>query len=313
MAEIGTNIFTCKMLLEQNQLIGFPTETVYGLAGNALSIEAVTKIFETKNRPTFDPLICHTHEIDSLKKYVLSIPQMAYDLLSSFAPGPLTVLLSRKKNIPDLVTSGLEHVAFRIPNHPLALELLKNISFPLAAPSANPFGYISPTSAYHVQKQLGNFIPYILDGGNCSVGIESTIIGFRDNKAQIYRLGGMELDAIEHITGKAEVYLSSSKPAAPGMLESHYAPRKKMYVGDIDLLLEKHKNENIGILSFSKKYNLKNNLVLSPTQNESEAAQNLFGFLRTLDESDCDIILSEYISENGLGKAVNDRLKRAGA
>ncbi|TAF72445.1 MAG: threonylcarbamoyl-AMP synthase, partial [Bacteroidetes bacterium] len=273
MAEIGTNIFTCKMLLEQNQLIGFPTETVYGLAGNALSIDAVTKIFETKNRPTFDPLICHAFDVENIKKYVISIPQMAYDLLSSFAPGPITVLLQRKKNIPDLVTSGLEHVAFRIPNHPLALDLLKNISFPLAAPSANPFGYISPTSAVHVQKQLGNFIPYILDGGNCSVGIESTIIGFKDNKAQIYRLGGLELNAIEHITGKAEIHLSSSKPAAPGMLESHYAPRKKMYVGDIDLLIKKHKNDNFGILSFSKKYNFKNNLVLSPTQNESEAAQ----------------------------------------
>lgn len=313
MAEIGTHILKCKTLLEQNQLIGLPTETVYGLAGNALSIEAVSKIFETKNRPTFDPLICHTDSIENIEKYVTVIPQMAYDLLLNFAPGPLTVLLPRTENIPDLVTSGLENVAFRIPKHHMALELLKNIDFPLAAPSANPFGYISPTSAEHVEKQLGNLIPYILDGGNCAVGIESTIVGFKDNKAQIYRLGGMNLADIEHITGKATIYQSTSKPAAPGMLESHYAPRKKMYIGSIDFLLEKFKNQKIGILSFSKKYNFENNFVLSKTQNETEATQNLFGYLRKLDESDCDIILAEYITENGLGKAVNDRLKRAGA
>lgn len=313
MAEIGTNISKCKTILEKNDLVGFPTETVYGLAGNALSIEAVTKIFEAKNRPTFDPLICHTHSITNIEKYVSQIPQMAYDLLSNFAPGPITVLLPRKNIIPDLVTSGLPNVAFRIPNHKLALELLQTIEFPLAAPSANPFGYISPTTAQHVEKQLGNKLAYILDGGSCSVGIESTIIGFSQNKAQIYRLGGMNLEDIEHITGRAELFQSTSKPAAPGMLESHYAPRKKLYVGDIDWLLGVHKNQKIGILSFSRAYTGYNNLVLSKNKLESEAAQHLFGYLRTLDESDCEIIITEFAPENGLGKAINDRLKRASA
>lgn len=311
MAEIGVDILKCKRILEYNQLIGFPTETVYGLAGNALSVEAVSKIFETKNRPTFDPLICHTNSIAQIEKYVTEIPTMGYDLLTKFAPGPITLLLKRKNLIPDLVTSGLEHVAFRIPNHPIALELLKHIDFPLAAPSANPFGYISPTSAAHVNTQLGNFISYILNGGKCSVGIESTIVGFENNKAHIYRLGGIDLAAIEHITGRTIVQQSTSKPSAAGMLESHYAPRKKIYVGHIDNLIEKYKNHKIGVLSFSKKYNFCQNLQLSENKSETEAAQNLFGHLRSLDESDCEIIIAEYITEKGLGKAVNDRLKRA--
>lgn len=309
----GNDIVKCKKLLENDELIGFPTETVYGLAGNALSVNAVAKIFEAKNRPTFDPLICHTFDINSIKNYVIDIPQVAYDLLEKFSPGPLTVLLPKKSNIPDLVTSGLENVAFRIPNHPLALELLQQLSFPVAAPSANPFGYISPTSALHVQKQLGYKIKYILDGGKCEIGLESTIIGFSNEKAHIYRLGGISVEEIEKITGKLEIHQSTSKPAAPGMLESHYAPRKQIYLGNIEQLTGKYKESNFGILSFSKKYRPQNNWVLSPSQNESEAAKNLFGYLRDLDEADCDIILAELIPEHGLGRAVNDRLLRASA
>lgn len=165
MALIGKDIKEAIELLEANEVIGLPTETVYGLAGNAFSAEAVTKIFEVKNRPTFDPLIVHTSSIKRISDFVREIPIKAQMLADMFMPGPLTLLLPKKENISDLVTSGLETVAVRIPKHPLAIELLENLDFPVAAPSANPFGYISPTSAQHVDNQLGTKIKYILDGG----------------------------------------------------------------------------------------------------------------------------------------------------
>lgn len=174
MAEIGKDIAKAKALLEQGKLVAIPTETVYGLAGNALDPSAVTKIFSTKERPYFDPLIVHVPDVDSVKKYVDQIPVKALSLMKEFWPGPITFLLNRKEIIPDLVTSGLDRVGIRCPNHDLTHELLKSLSFPLAAPSANPFGYVSPTNPEHVNEQMGDRIDYILDGGECNVGIEST-------------------------------------------------------------------------------------------------------------------------------------------
>lgn len=312
MAEIGVDISKAIRFLNNNQVVGIPTETVYGLAGNALNSTSITQIFEVKNRPTFDPLICHTHQISEIEKYVTRLPTMAYDLFEKFSPGPITILLPRKNIIPDLVTSGLSNVAFRIPKHYLTLELLRNLDFPLAAPSANPFGYISPTTALHVQAQLGSKIPYILQGGDCNIGVESTIIGFyEENKPYILRLGGLKTEEIEKVTGKILVQNSSSKPSAPGMLESHYAPKKKIIAGSITELIKIYKNKKIGILSFNKSYFPENELILSPNNDTTEAAKNLFSYLRLLDISDCELILTEYVPASGLGNAINDRLKRA--
>lgn len=316
MAVINNNIYHAKELLDAGELVGIPTETVYGLAGNALSESAVISIFETKNRPSFDPLIIHTNSLDKIKNYVLEIPEQAYRLAQEFWPGPLTLLLPKRKIISDLVTSGLEQVAVRIPNHPLTLQLLSLIDYPLAAPSANPFGYISPTSAKHVDAQLGKKIKLVLDGGEANVGIESTIIGFPNGKPTIYRLGGLSIETIENLIGPISIMaISSSNPVSPGMLKSHYAPSKRFELVDS---LPKYADEysNAGFLLFDKKMDCflpENQMLLSSSGNLHEAAKNLFSFLRALDTSNVDRIVAQKVPQIGLGRAINDRLERAAA
>jgi L-threonylcarbamoyladenylate synthase len=316
MAEIGTDITRAAALLNQQQLVAIPTETVYGLAANAFSEAAVLKIFEAKNRPSFDPLIVHTHSIGNFTQVATDIPDLAYRLAEAFMPGPLTLILPRAAQVPLLVTSGNDSVGVRIPNHPLTLALLKELSFPLAAPSANPFGYVSPTTAQHVNQQLGDKIPYILDGGPCRVGIESTIISFAGGEPEILRLGGLALEEIEKVLGQPirRVKTSSSNPQAPGMLSSHYAPRKKVLIGNIHQLLQAHDLDKVGILSFSEAFAgvpAVQQVQLSPTGDVHEAARNLFAGLRYLDGQPIEIILAELVPETGLGLAVNDRLRRA--
>ncbi len=312
MAIIGTNIEEAKNLLDAGELVGLPTETVYGLAGNALNIDAVTKIFTVKNRPQFDPLILHSFHQDQISTFTKTIPDKAQALANKFWPGPLTLLLERNDKIPDLTCSGLNRAAFRIPNHPIAISLLQELDYPLAAPSANPFGYISPTSTLHVQKQLGNQLKYILEGEISNVGIESTIVGFEGDEPVIYRLGGLELQSIEALIGKLKVLPhSSSQPDAPGMLKSHYAPKKTIVLGNIASNLLKYNSRKIGVLSFCKQYKAECNYILSEKGDLNEAAKNLFSYLRILDESDADIILAEPVPDAGLGKAINDRLSRA--
>ncbi len=314
MAEIGKDILKAKSLLERGRLVAIPTETVYGLAANALNAKAVARIFSAKKRPHFDPLIVHVSDESEIDRYATNIPREAKLLIQKFWPGPLTLLLDKKEIIPDLVTSGLDRVGLRCPNHPMALDLLKSLSFPLAAPSANPFGYISPTLPQHVQDQLGDEVDYILDGGACAVGIESTIVGFENGKPVIYRVGGLSIEQIEAVTGKTEVKLSSSHPQSPGQLISHYAPRKPLLLGDIQELLKTHSQKRVAVLSFSDGFNSKNivkQISLSPSKNLEEAAQNLFSALRQLDQSDAELIVSEEVPSIGLGRAINDRLKRA--
>ncbi len=225
------------------------------------------------------------------------------------------ILLPKKEIIPDLVTSGLDRVGVRVPNHILTLELLAQLKFPLAAPSANPFGYISPTTAQHVQKQLGAKIPYILDGGNCLVGLESTIVGEENGEIIIYRLGGLSVEEIASVVGKVSVQLNqSSNPKAPGQLKSHYAPKKPVYIGDLKELQTQYVGKKTGLLIFGNETNLYTAALvknLSPTKNYQEAAVNLFSFLRELDEADVDVIIAELLPEIGLGLAINDRLRRA--
>lgn len=226
---IGTDVDQAVALLEAEEVVAIPTETVYGLAGNAFSVKAVSGIFEAKNRPSFDPLIVHVADKNSIKEVVQNIPKELDTLSRHFMPGPLTLLLPKNEKISDLVTAGSPLVAIRIPQHPLAKALLQRLSFPLCAPSANPFGYISPTHAEHVEAQLGEKIPYILDGGACEVGVESTIVGMEEGKVTIFRKGGIPVEALEALIGPVQVKThSSSNPKAPGMLKSHYAPQSHL-------------------------------------------------------------------------------------
>jgi L-threonylcarbamoyladenylate synthase len=314
MAAIGAEIEKARQLLENNELVAIPTETVYGLAGNALSVEAVTKIFMVKNRPSFDPLIVHVPDLESIAHYIEAIPPKAMALAREFWPGPLTLLLKKKPVIPDLVTAGLDTVGVRCPNHPLTRKLLKSLSFPLAAPSANPFGYVSPTRPQHVEEQLGDKIKYILDGGACEVGIESTIVGFENENPVIYRLGGLSIEDIQNSIGPVKAMLhSASNPKAPGQLKSHYAPSKKIIIGDIQQHLAHASSSHVGVLSFSKDFKTPHQFILSRKADLNEAAQNLFLGLRTLDKLPIDTILAEWVPDEGLGKAINDRLRRASA
>jgi len=314
---IGTDVDRAASLLREGKLVAIPTETVYGLAANALDSAAVVEIFEAKNRPEFDPLIVHTHSHEQFRLFAESIPSDAKRLAEELCPGPITFILRKHSIIPDIVTSGHRTVGLRVPDHPVTLDLLRTVSFPVAAPSANPFGYVSPTTAQHVADQLGDKVAYILDGGPSRVGIESTIIDFTPERPRILRLGGLSPEMLEEMLGhELEVQLSSSKPSAPGMLVSHYAPTKPVCVGDIGALLLEHPRERVGILAFS---NLKSEVdparqrVLSPVGDLREAAANLFGYLRELDGMPVDVVLAEWVPDEGLGRAINDRLRRAAA
>jgi L-threonylcarbamoyladenylate synthase len=314
---VGVDIQRAAQLLEAGELVAIPTETVYGLAGNALSPPAVAKIFEVKARPHFDPLIVHLAGVDVLKNFVTEVPRWAAQLAEAFWPGPLTVVLSKKSDIPDLVTAGRNTVALRVPNHPLALELLKALPFPLAAPSANPFGYISPTSAKHVVDQLGDQIAYVLDGGHCSVGIESTIVGEQEGKPVILRQGGTSAESIAEVIGEIGISANSeshlaSGAIAPGMLSSHYAPRTPLILDDPDS--ENSNLMKVGALRFSKIIEIVPHVqqrVLSTTGDLREAALNLFAAMRELDAMHLDAIYAELVPNVGLGRAINDRLQRA--
>ncbi|MDX2278767.1 MAG: L-threonylcarbamoyladenylate synthase [Saprospiraceae bacterium] len=313
--KIGLDVALAAQWLRASEPVAIPTETVYGLAGNALDVAAVARIFEVKNRPTFDPLIVHVANVAAVEAHVLDFPIAARQMAAHFWPGPLTLLLPKQAHIPDLVTAGLPRVAIRVPVHPLTRALLESLPFPLAAPSANPFGYISPTTAQHVYDQLNGLIPYILDGGACEVGVESTIVGWEGEEAVLYRLGGISVEAIESVIGKIRVQPNqSSNPAAPGMLKSHYAPAKPLYLGDLSVLSKQFATQKTGVLSLEKQVDLPAHfleIVLSETGDLSEAAQHLFAALRQLDTSDIDIIIAAPMPELGLGRAINDRLRRA--
>ncbi len=309
---IGIDIRKAANFLKEDHVIGFPTETVYGLAGNALSEKAVAKIFSVKQRPYFDPLIIHLPNVEYINRYVKEIPSQIELLINKWMPGPLTVLLDKADIISDLVTAGSPRVAIRIPSHPISHELLSNLDFPLAAPSANPFGYISPTCAQHVADQLGDKIPYILDGGPCQVGLESTIVGMEQDQLVIYRKGGLSIDQIKAIIPNVIIREhSSSNPSAPGMLKSHYAPTKAFtLVEDFDL------NPSIkkGYITFGQSLAIRAAHLqydLSPQKDFSIAAQNIFRIMRLLDQSDVQEIEVKLLPEVDLGIAINDRLRRA--
>ena len=313
----GTDIDAAAQLLANGELVSIPTETVYGLAANALNDDAVLKIYEVKQRPQFNPLIVHVASWQQALLYVKNIPAKAQLLAQKFWPGPLTLLLEKQDTIPDLVTAGSNRVAIRIPNHPLTIALLEQLDFPVAAPSANPSGYVSPTSAQHVLQNLNGKIPYILDGGECHVGVESTIVGWdEDEDPVIYRLGGIPTEAIEEVLNQ-NVTLSKSiteNPDAPGQLKSHYATHTPLHMGVMEELLRQFEDEKIVLINF-KTYHpdlpKEQQLILAPSGTLEEAAKNLFKILRQADAIHATVVLTEPLPKNGLGAAINDRLERA--
>ncbi len=308
----GTDLILAKKLLTEGKLVAIPTETVYGLAANGLDETAVAGIFSAKNRPTFDPLILHVASIEQAQSLCTDWPEMADKLACAFWPGPLTLILPKASHVPDLTTSGQPTVGIRMPNNKLTLELLSTLPFPLAAPSANPFGYVSPTNAQHVADQLGDRIDYILDDGDCSVGIESTIIAIDNGAPKVLRLGGLSLERIADVLGVPvlEHLNQNSNPQAPGQLDQHYSPRCKlialssMQVADID--------PSVSIIYFSKQEDQRgSDYYLSDSGDTNQAASKLFSILRRLDNDNQKIAYFEWAPNEGLGRAINDRLQRA--
>lgn len=316
MSLISKDIQKAITILTNEDLVAIPTETVYGLAGNIFSEKAVKKIFSTKKRPHFNPLIVHIASINALKNVVSYIPKKAQILAETFWPGSLTLVLKKNPTIPDLITAGKDTVAVRVPNHPLTLELLQQLSFPLAAPSANPFNSISPTKPEHVAQYFENEIELILDGGPCKNGIESTIIGFENDEPILYRLGAISIETIEKVIGKVHIKNNKEEnPEAPGMLLKHYAPKTlTVLTSDIEKEIKKFEGKKIGILSFNsthKSDTIFHEIILSPSGNLEAAATNLYDALHELDALQLDVIIAEKLPEIGLGVSVNDRLQRA--
>lgn len=316
MIQISADTIKAKEILEREELVAIPTETVYGLAGNIYREKAIKKIFETKKRPLFNPLIVHIDSINKLDEIATEIPEKAKKLASAFWPGPLTLVLKKKESIPDLITAGKDTVAVRVPDHLLTLKLLQSLDFPLAAPSANPFGSISPTTAQHVADYFPEDLDMVLDGGSCRNGIESTIIGFENNEAVLYRLGSLSVEDIQSVIGTIVVKnKNESDPEAPGMLSRHYAPMTKtILVTDINDEIQKHPKAKIGVLLFQNSISNHSNIcqeVLSFSGDLKEATANLYAAMHRLDKQNLDLIIAEKFPENDLGNSINDRLERA--
>jgi L-threonylcarbamoyladenylate synthase len=298
-------------LLKKGNIVAFPTETVYGLGADALNPYAVAKIFEAKNRPHFDPLIVHVGRKEWLYDYAENVPQDALKLIDAFWPGPLTLILQKKMCIPDIVTAGLSTVAIRMPSHAVALKLIEAFQKPIAAPSANPFGYMSPTKVTHVARMLRGKIPMVLDGGNSVFGIESTIISFQSHGVFIHRHGAVsEEELSEHVNIVHDIK-TDSVYRSPGELPYHYAPMKPLkIVHNVDEV----KTANSSFLAFRQPVTLPISRylkVLSKTGDLKEAAANFFSDLIELDHDDIDIVYAERVPEVGIGKAIMERLRKA--
>ena len=295
-------------------IVAFPTETVYGLGADGLNPAAVAKIFEAKQRPSFNPLILHISSRDQLKELVNIESDKVYKLINAFWPGPLTLVLPKKEIVPDIVTAGNPTVAVRMPQHPIAKVLIEACGKPIAAPSANQFGFLSPTTAEHVEKQLGNKVNIILDGGKSDVGVESTIVEVKDNKVLLLRHGGISLEQLREVCSSVEVKeIDTNKPNAPGQLLHHYAPKIPMkFLSEITL--NELDGKRVGGLFFKEnktKINFAYIEFLSEAGDMREAAANLFFHLHNLEVKDLDLIIVEPVEEKGLGIAIMDRLVKA--
>lgn len=321
----AANLDACAEILRQGNVLALPTETVYGLAGNALRESSARKIFEVKGRPLIDPLIVHFHDANAAEAHI-ETPPCFQTLAEAFWPGPLTLVVQKKPSIPDLITAGLNSVAVRVPRHPLFRAVLERLNFPLAAPSANPFGYVSPTLASHVATTLGHKIPAILDGGACDFGLESTILDIRDpGNPVILRQGPITEQQISKILGRPagqpiqHTQNDNTAQAAPGLLTKHYSPTAEVYViphgaapasavqvsGDSTALVLNQKPAWDPIAAHT--------YWLSESGALSDIAHSLFALLQRLDQLGYRQIRIERPPDHGIGKAINDRLSRAAA
>ncbi len=296
-------------------LVAFPTETVYGLGADAHNPLAVARIFEVKARPRIDPLIIHVADPKSARRYG-RFPKSAARLMTEFWPGPLTLIVERRPSVPPIVTAGLETVAIRVPAHPAALALIRAAECGIAAPSANPFGYVSPTDARHVSEQLGDAIDLILDGGPCTIGLDSTIRSLAGPTPCVLRVGGTTVEELESMLGKLEVLTGSERrPRAPGQMERHYATETPLEITD-EAGEDFKPYERVGLLTLTRPTNPHKYTaveILSPSGNLREAAANLFRALRRLDALSLDRIIARPLKEENLGTAIMDRLRRCAA
>lgn len=319
------NLNTCAQFLREGNVVGVPTETVYGLAGNPLIEASARKIFSVKGRPLIDPLIVHFPSVDAATAHI-EINEAVETLAAKFWPGPLTMVVTKKASIPDIVTAGLPSVAIRVPRHPVFRSLLERLDFPLAAPSANPFGYVSPTLASHVAETLGERIPAVLDGGPCELGIESTIIDLRDpEKPAIFRHGPITQEALtealgRQVTDHTTVKADSTAQAAPGLLTKHYSPRAKVHLFEAGGA-PKHLSAIVDRLDAAILFNQKplaepaskHAYWLSEDGDTETVARNLFELIQRLDLQGYTELHIELSADTGIGKAINDRLRRAAA
>ncbi len=314
-AELADAMERAVKVLNAGDPVALPTETVYGLAADALRADAAVKIFEAKDRPFFDPLIVHLPDLGWLDRITRTDSPIVTRLIEKFWPGPLTLILPRREIVPDIVTSGLDTVAVRMSAHPVFQAIATAFGKPLAAPSANPFGRISPTTAQHVRDGLDGRIPLIVDGGPCAVGIESTIVAVEGERLRILRAGPITPEVLAAF-GEVECGSASTTPEAPGQLKSHYAPRTPLRLAERRTSNVEHRTSKCGLLAFTDPENAGEFAaveILSPTGDLREAAATLFAKLRRLDEAGLDLILAEPVPEHGLGLAIMDRLRKAAA
>lgn len=299
--------------IREGKLVIFPTETVYGLGANALDARACADIYNAKGRPAFNPLIVHLGQASDIMKYSASPPDLALRLAERFWPGPLTLVLRKTDLIPELVTAGQSTVGLRVPDHPIARELIQRAETPIAAPSANSYTRVSPTCLTHLEPSIRKRAAYILEGGPCRVGLESTIVGFIEDEACLLRPGGIESEAIEAVIGQRLV----SPPKniqTPGMAKRHYAPRTTIRLVEQDNLERLHaelsNGARVGSITL-RPHSTSGNHPLSSSGDLREAASQLFKILHTVDHGNYEVILAEILPEEGLGAAINDRLRRS--
>ncbi len=321
LAPTEDNLALASTALSKDQLVGLPTETVYGLAGNALSIEAVQKIYDLKGRPATNPLIIHISDFEQIHSLIgkLSDQQSYYlNQLKEFWPGPLTIILPKSINVPTIVTANSDTVAIRIPQHPVALEIIRKSGLPLAAPSANRSNYISPTSAQHVADEFGEKVEIIIDGGNCTVGLESTILSLVSDIPEILRPGAITLEVIRRIIPSVQyqekVITENVMQNSPGQQIKHYSPKTPLKFKAN--YLPSSESKKIGLIAFQALSELEQNSffsykLLSADGDLNEVAQKLFATLRELDLQGLDLIVIDDCPVDKIGLAIMDRLKRA--
>jgi L-threonylcarbamoyladenylate synthase len=315
-----TEVSRAADLLRAGELVAFPTETVYGLGADASNPRAVARIFAAKGRPADHPLIVHLPDAAHLPRWAVDIPDAAHKLAAALWPGPLTLILRRHPSVSDAITGGQNTVGLRVPNHPLALQLLREFDGGVAAPSANRFGHVSPTTAAHVREELGTSVALILDGGPCAVGIESTILDLSGTHARILRPGMLDADAIAGILGAPPIIGGSpDAPRVSGSLEAHYAPRTPLRLATTDKLGELVRialqaGKSVAVLSAAAPPLTHECLNWCRAATDAtQFAHDLYARLREFDASGCDLILVATPPDDLRWSAVADRLKRAAA